>query len=53
MMSSSSTDDKAKISYADLILDPVFPGQEPVPEDRRNTMLGRRFGIPIPTEEDH
>ena len=53
MMSSSSTIDKAKILYADLILDPAFPGQEPVSEDRRNTMLGRRFGIPIPTEEDH
>jgi len=41
MMSSSSTNDKAEISYADLILDPAFPGQEPVSEDQRNTMLGR------------
>ena len=34
-----------------MILDPAFPGQEPVAADRRNTILGRRFGIPITTQD--
>ena len=51
MMSSGSNSDRDKISYADMILDPAFPGQEPVAADRRNTILGRRFGIPITTQD--
>ena len=51
MMSGSSSNDKAKISYADLILDPAFPGHEPVSVDQKNVILGRRFGIPIPKDD--
>ena len=52
MMNSGSTSENDKLSYADMILDPAFPGQEPVAIDRKNTMLGRRFGIPIPKNAD-
>jgi len=48
IMSSGSTNDREKIVYADMILDPAFPGQETVATDRGNTLLCRRFGIPIP-----
>jgi len=28
-------------------LDPAFLGKKPVPEEQKNSILGRRFGIPI------
>ena len=49
LLSSGRECNRDNISYTDMIINPSFPGHEPVSNDKGNTLLGRIFGIPTPT----